>query len=71
MIEDIYTFINTKPSVPFTIHTADGSAFRIPTVDHVAGTLDAKRVFGDDGGYNVLSALLIAHVSVDHGEPAA
>ena len=71
MIDNVRQLINAEPFVPFTIHTADGSTLRVPTVDHVAVTPGAKRifVFNDNGSYEVLSPLLIARVSVESGDP--
>ena len=74
MFPEIRTLSNTTPFVPFTIHTADGRAIRVPTVDHVALPPAGGRVFvfGDKAGeYEVLSPLLIAHLSVESGAPAA
>ena len=71
MTDNIRKLIDAEPFVPFTIHTADGSVLRVPTVDHVAVTPGAKRVFvfGDDGSYEVLSPLLSARISVESGDP--
>ena len=73
MVPGIRKLVKAAPFVPFTIVTADGKAFRIATVDHIAVPPKGGRVFvfGDDGDYDVLSALLIARLNVDHGEPAA
>ena len=73
MVSNIRQLMNARPFVPFTIRLADGKAFRIPTVDHIAVPPKGNRVFifGDDGDYDVLAPLLIARVNVDSGEPAA
>jgi hypothetical protein len=72
MTVDIRKLVTAKPFTPFTIHTADGGEFRVPTVDHIAVPPAGGRifVFGDDDHYAVLSPLLIAHLSVDRAEPA-
>ena len=74
MFSEIRKLIDATPFVPFTIHTANGRAFRVPTVDHIALPPAGGRVFvfGDKAGdYEVLSPLLIAHLSVESGEPAS
>ena len=67
MTADIRKLVHSVPFVPFTIHLADGGQLRVPTVDHVAVPPSGGRifVFGDDGRYDVLSALLISRVTVD------
>jgi hypothetical protein len=67
MIADIRKLIGAQPFVPFTIHSADGAELSVPTVDHVAVPPAGGRVFvfGDDEGYEVLSALLISRLSVN------
>ena len=72
MVPEIRELARAQSFVPFTIYTADGKAFRIPTVDHIGIPPKGNRVFifGDDGDYDVLSALLIARLNVDSGEPA-
>ena len=69
MIAEIRKLIHTAPFIPFTIHTADGGALRVPSVDHVAVQPKGSRVFvfGDDEDYTVLSPLLISRVTVDKG----
>ena len=74
MLSEIRNLINATPFVPFTIHTANGRAFRVPTIDHIAVPPAGGPVFvfGDkDGEFDVLSPLLIAHLSVESGEPAS
>lgn len=73
MTADIRKLIAAEPFVPFTIYTADGKAFRVPTVDHVAVPPAGGRIFifGDDEDYDVLLPLLIARLNVDRGEPAS
>ena len=73
MTADIRKLVTAEPFVPFLIYTTDGKAFRVPTVDHIAVPPAGGRifVFGDDEGYDVLSPLLIARLSVERGEPAS
>jgi hypothetical protein len=53
--------------MPFTIHSADGMALRVPTVDHAAVSPTGNRVivFLDDDTTEFLFPLLITRVSVD------
>ena len=73
MTSEIRKLVAAEPFVPFAIHTADGSVLRVPTVDHIAVPPAGGRifVFGDDDGYEVLSPLLVARVSVERGEPTS
>ena len=72
MFKDVRKLAKAEPFVPFTIHMADGKAFRIPTADHITVPPKGGRVvvLSDDGDYDVLSAILITRLNVDHGEPA-
>jgi hypothetical protein len=67
MIADIRKLIAAQPFVPFTIHSANGTEFSVPTVDHVAVPPAGGRVFvfGDDETYEVLSPLLVSRLSVN------
>ncbi len=72
MLADIRTLIHATPFLPFTIRTADGREFSVPTVDHIAVPPAGGRVFvfGDKAGeFSV--PLLIANLSVENGEPFA
>lgn len=73
MTADIRKLIAAQPFVPFTIHAADGSVLRVPTVDHIAVPPAGGRifVFSDDDTYEVLSPLLVARLSVERGEPVS
>ena len=73
MSVDIRKLIDAEPFVPFTIHTADGGALRVHTVDHVALSQAGGRiiVFGDEDDYHVLSPLLVARIAVDNGASAS
>jgi len=68
MKEDIRTLVRAVPFVPFTIHLADGGNVRVPTIDHIAFAPVGGRiiVFNDDGTHEMLSALLISRVTIDH-----
>ncbi len=71
MISDIRNAIDAVPFVPFTIHTTNGRAFRVPTVDHIAVPPAGGRVFifGDnEGDYDVLLPLHIAQLSMESGK---
>ena len=63
--------IAAQPFVPFKIHSADGSEFEVPTLDHIAVPPGGGRVFvfGGHDDYAVLSPLLISRLSVN-GKPA-
>jgi hypothetical protein len=67
MIGDLRRLIANRPFLPFTIHTADGGELRVPTVDHIAVSPTGGRVivFADDDSTMLVSALLIARLSVD------
>ncbi|MBV9128448.1 MAG: hypothetical protein JO117_10215 [Verrucomicrobia bacterium] len=67
MIGDLRRLIAARPFVPFTIHSADGSQARVPTVDHIAVSPTGARVivFADDDSTILVSALLIAKLTVD------
>ena len=73
MAADIRKLMAAEPFVPFSIHTADGSTLRVPTVDHVAVPPDGSRifVFGDADDYDVLSPLLVACISFERGASAS
>ncbi len=77
MIAGIRHLVDATPFVPFTIHTANGRTFRVPTVDHVAVTPNNKSnksvfIFGDnEGDYEVPAPLLIAPWSVERSESAS
>lgn len=67
MIADLRRLTAKKPFVPFTIHTVDGGAIRVPTVDHVHIAPNGHRVFVffDDGGVDWIRPLMISRVSVE------
>lgn len=67
MIPDIRELIAARPFVPFTIHTVDGGAARVPTVDHVSITATGNRVFVSyhDGRYEAIRPLMISRVTVE------
>ena len=67
MIEDLRKMIAKQPFVPFTIHTVDGGAMRVPTLDHVHVTPTGNRVFVffDDGRWDDIRPLMISRVTVD------
>jgi hypothetical protein len=67
MIEDLRKLLAKRPFIPFTIHTVDGGAMRVPTVDHVHITPTGNRVFVDfdDGSYDTIRPLMISRVTVE------
>jgi hypothetical protein len=67
MIAEIRKCLSRRPFMPFTIHSADGMALRVPTVDHAAVSPTGNRVivFLDDGTTEFLFPLLITRVSVE------
>ncbi|HTG43774.1 MAG TPA: hypothetical protein VK633_04515 [Verrucomicrobiae bacterium] len=73
MTADIRKLAHATPFIPFTIHLADGGQLRVPTADHIGVPPAGGRivVFGDDGRYDVLSALLISRVTVDRDATAS
>jgi hypothetical protein len=70
MTADIRTLKIAQPFVPFTIHTAEGEQCRVRTSDHVAVSPNRARVlvFGEDGGWQMITASLIAGVTMDRDE---
>jgi hypothetical protein len=73
MIADIKKLVEAEPFAPFIIHLADGSAVRVPTVDHIFILPQGSRVIvatdGDD--YHILAPLLISHLTPSKGSPLA
>jgi len=67
MIAEIRKCLSRRPFMPFTIHSADGTALRVPTVDHAAVSPTGNRVivFLDDGTTEFLFPLLITRIAVD------
>jgi len=67
MIAEIRKCLSRRPFMPFTIHSADGMALRVPTFDHAAVSPTGNRVivFLDDDTTEFLFPLLITRVSVD------
>jgi hypothetical protein len=66
MIAEIRKCLSRRPFMPFTIHSADGMALPVPTVDHAAVSPTGNRVivFLDDDTTEFLFPLLITRVSV-------
>ncbi|MBA2271129.1 MAG: hypothetical protein H0W20_11115 [Chthoniobacterales bacterium] len=67
MIVDVRERLETHPFVPFTIHTADGREYRVPTPDHAHVYPNRSRVsiYGEDGREFIVPSLLISGVAVD------
>jgi len=62
MIGDIRKHLEITPFVPFTVRTADGHEYRVPTIDHIyLPPTGARVVISDDQGVVVvLPGLLIS-----------
>ncbi len=70
MVADVRERLSAKPFVPFTIYVADGRSFRVPTPDHAHVHPNRSRVsiYTEDGGLQLLPALLISGVGIDSEE---
>ena len=71
MIHDIRRRLELTPFVPFSVRTADGHEYPVPTVDHIWLPPGGRRVaISDDRGTTVvLPALMISGlVHVGNGE---
>lgn len=66
MIGDIRKHLERVPFVPFSIRTADGREYPVPSVDHIWLPPKQARVFvADDEGLSaILPALLISGIVV-------
>jgi hypothetical protein len=62
MIEDIRKRLALTPFVPFSVRTADGHEYPVPTLDHIYLPPGGRRVvISDDRGITVvLPALMIS-----------
>ena len=67
MIADLRKLTAHRPFVPFTIHTGDGDAIGVSTVDHIAVPPSGDRmfVFFDQGRYDTIRPLMISRLTVD------
>jgi hypothetical protein len=67
MSADVRERLQTQPFVPFTIHTADGREYRVPTPDHAHVYPNRSRVsvYSEDGREFILPSLLISGLGVD------
>ena len=66
MIGDIRKYLAKTPFEPFTIRTADGQSYPVPSRDHIWLPPKSSRVFvADDEGYSaILPAFLIGGLIV-------
>ena len=66
MIGEIRQHLAKTPFEPFTVRTADGQSYPVPTRDHIWLPPKSSRVFiADDHGYSaILPALLISGLIV-------
>ena len=74
MIEDIRRRLGSRPFVPFSVRTADGDEYPVPTIDHVWLPPGGRRVvISDDSGITVvLPALMISGlVHAGNGDPSS
>lgn len=67
MINDVRELATARPFTPFTIHTLDGGAMYVPTINHVhvAPLVSRVFVFHDDGRYDTIRATMISRATVD------
>jgi hypothetical protein len=67
VVQDLRRLIAQRPFVPFTIHTIDGGAVRVPTVDHIHVAVTGNRVHVDfdDGRYDTIRPLMISRLTID------
>jgi hypothetical protein len=72
MNTDLRRLVHAVPFVPFAIHLADGTQWRVPSVDHIAVPPAGGRiwVFRDDGEYEILSSLSITRITVNAAAPS-
>ena len=75
MIGDIRRHLELTPSVPFSVRTADGREYPVPTTDHIyLPPAGARVVISDDEGtVVVLPALMVSglvHAPNGHGREA-
>lgn len=70
MIADVRDLLRAQPFVPFTIYTADGREYRVPTRDHAHILRGRVRlvVLTDESEY-ILPALLISGIGLDGDVP--
>jgi hypothetical protein len=74
MIEDIRRRLELTPFVPFSVRTADGQEYPVPTIDHIWLPPGGRRVVISDarGVTVVLPALMISGlIRVGNGGAAA
>ena len=66
MIADIRKHLGRTPFVPFSIRTADGREYAVPSLDHIWLPPHQARVFvsDDDGLSAILPAFLITGIVV-------
>jgi hypothetical protein len=72
MTGDIRKHLDITPFVPFSIRTADGREYPVPTIDHIYLPPKGGRVIisDDEGAVAVLPGLMISglmHAADSHG----
>lgn len=71
---DIRKHLDITPFVPFTIRTADGREYPVPTIDHIYLPPKGGRVIisDDEGAVSVLPGLMISGLvhADSHGSKA-
>ncbi len=75
MISEIRQLLDTRPFVPFYVHTSGGSHYRVATSDHASFDPQGSRIviWFDDEGSITLSGLHIVGVEKEarpSGQPA-
>lgn len=65
MLEQIRSYLRKTPFVAFSIRTADGIEYFVPTGDHAwIGHSGRIYVEEDEGGVNFISPLLVTNVRI-------
>lgn len=72
MLEQIRNLLRSTPFAAFTILTADGREYHVPTADHAWIAPTGRICVGeDDGAINYLSPLLVANVRSENQPSSA
>ncbi|MEM7681559.1 MAG: hypothetical protein AAF288_06365 [Planctomycetota bacterium] len=69
-VEQFKSVLHAQPFQPFTIHVADGRAFKVRHPDYVSRSPAGRTVivYGDGDGFSILDLLLITEIEV-HPDP--
>ena len=65
--DQLRTYVKAKPFRPFTIHTADGRALRVPHVEFVSQSPSGRTVivYGEGDLHTVVDTLMITALDVE------